>query len=318
MKKILSLKTLAVLLILALSVVAFTACVRPNDEKENDKVTYAIPEFSLKIIDGATEYTVTKSDVASLNFASASRTGKSGTTYYKGFSLSDILATKNIARTGIFSVTIGSGTYCSNLEATNISSCVLATVASGTEQDGYVVMTTPDNSPADPEGPIRAVCMAESTGFKSIKNVDTITIQRPAYAIPEFSITITDGEEEYTVNQLDVAALDFTSASRTSKTVTTYFKGFSLADIFASNGISTTGIASINIHDADDTEDTTDVLTTENLEDSILAVVSSATENGTFSLLDSEDGPVRSICNNPPSDFKAMKKVARIKIIRAV
>lgn len=183
MKNLLSLKTLAMFLILALSVAAFAACVKPNDENENEneKITYAIPEFSLKIKDGATEYTVTKSDVASLDFASASRTNKGNTTYYKGFELSDILALKQIATAGIVSLTLDNGSetdfYESDLESENIGSCILATVASLTEEDGYVIMTTPQNS-QDPEGPIRAVCTAVGTEFKSVKNVVNITINR--------------------------------------------------------------------------------------------------------------------------------------------
>ncbi len=181
MKKFLSVKTIAVFLILALSVVAFVACVKPTpeDNNEDDKTpAYAIPEFELKIKDGESEYTVTKSDVSSLSFASASRTSKGVTTYYKGFLLSDILELKNIAIEGITSVTIDDGDYDSDLEAANISSCVLATVASATEAGGYVIMTTPENNPEDPEGPIRAVSMAEETEFKSIKNAVNITINR--------------------------------------------------------------------------------------------------------------------------------------------
>lgn len=181
MKKFLSVKTIAIFLILALSVVAFVACVKPTpeDNNEDDKTpAYAIPEFELIIKDGDAQYTITKNDVTSLDFASASRTSKGGTTYYKGFLLSDILELKNIAIEGITSVTIDGGDYASDLEAENISSCVLATVASATEEDGYVLMTTPDQNTENYEGPIRAVCTAEDTEFKSIKNAVNITIYR--------------------------------------------------------------------------------------------------------------------------------------------
>lgn len=186
MKKFLSLKTLAVFLILALSIVAFAACVKPNDDPPADSTpAYAIPEFSIKITDGASEYTIGKSDVANLEFTAASRTKSEVTTYYKGFALDDILALKNIVMDGIVSISLNNGDetqedfYESDLEGGNIAACVLATVASTTEQDGYVIMTTPANS-EDPEGPIRAVCMAETTEFKSVKNVVNIVISRAA------------------------------------------------------------------------------------------------------------------------------------------
>ncbi|MDD4316851.1 MAG: hypothetical protein PHC84_06820 [Clostridia bacterium] len=329
MKKFLSLKTLAVLLILALSVVAFAACVKPNDENENEneKSTYAVPEFSLTINDGETQYTVTKSDITALDFASASRTKNEVTTYYKGFSVADILAMKQIATAGIVSLTFDNGSetdfYESDLEVENVGSCVLAVVASTTETDGYVLMTTPEQNSEDPEGPIRAVCMAQSTGFKSVKNVVNITIHRPAYAVPEFSITITDGEDEYTVDQYDVAKLDFTSASRTKNEVTTYYKGFSLSDILASKEIATAGIVSLTFDNGSETDFYESDLEATNVGACVLAVVYSGTETGEYALMttpeqnpEDPEGPVRAVCSAASTDFRSVKNVVNITINR--
>lgn len=128
--------------------------------------------------------------------------------------------------------------------------------------------------------------------------------------IPEFSISIIDGDQTITLTNNDVKELDLVSMEKTKKDVTTYYKCFKLNDVLTAKNISITGITSVEFSEkTDDPEnDYTKEISTDNLSTGILAVFFSETKDGEFQPIGTEKGPIRGF-GDPDADVKNLNTI---------
>jgi len=302
MKKVLNIKIIVFLFVALMTLSLFAACEQPPEE--SPQVT--LPDFSFTLSGINGDFTVTDDTLKDLTLYECSFTKNEVTTYYKGFKVSDVLsAAEGFNETAPDGLKMSaSDGYYQNLPSANYATAYLCIMTSSSEDGEYTALDSEN-------GPVRLIDMTNEGAVKAVKMFSTAQVLTKTQLIS--SITLTDGETNLTIDNLTGVLYKF---STTKNDVTTYYKGYKVTDILAELDIEEEGIVSITFTAQDDYFQS---LAEANTPNGYLAVLTSTTENGTYSALDvQDDGEVKAIDTSSENAMKNVKKVAEITIIRTM
>jgi len=313
MKKLLNLKTLVLVLVIALAFGALAACTatddggKGGDAKPSPSTSpVVIPDFTFNIVDGATTIAVNQTMVSELTLYIVPYTKDDVTTYFKGVKISELLP----AITGLTDQTdiqsllfVGSDGYGSDKPALPSEHCANAylTFLFATTENGEYVALDETSAPA------RLFDQTAGTGVKSIKNLANVYVNRTLF-------TVTDGENTYNVGVEDFEELDLKSYAYVKNDTTTNYKGYSIADVMDVFDISMTGVIEVVLVSGE--FDST--LTGAMISGCVLATLIEDPENaGEYIALDDENGPVKALWNTGTKDTNC-KMLETVTLTRAI